>query len=249
MRAAIFDLDGTLADTSGDLLAAANAALAEAGIAAALEVGRDEAVALTGGRPMLRLGLARAGRVAEAGLVEALYPRLLDHYAAGIARHTRLYDGAAAALAALAAAGWRLGVCTNKPQGLAERLLAELGLGGRFHAVLGADALPVRKPDPRHLTETILRAGGRAGHAVMIGDTVTDRDAARAAGVPCILVGFGPAGGAIGRLAPEAILERYDALADLLDALVPLAPSGAEAAAAAGAAARRGAGRSGPRVP
>ena len=62
--------------------------------------------------------------------------------------------------------------------------------------MLGADSLAFRKPDPRHVLETIARAGGEPARAVLIGDTVTDRDAARAAGVPCVLVGFGPEGGA-----------------------------------------------------
>jgi phosphoglycolate phosphatase len=230
MRTAIFDLDGTLADTSGDLIAAANAALAEAGVAAALSTDRDAATALRGGRPMLRLGLERAGQGVDEAFVEALYPRLLEHYGRAVAHHTRLYDGAEAALAVLAAAGWRLGICTNKPQRLADHLLATLGVAGRFRAVLGADALPVRKPDPRHLTETILRAGGAAGSAVMIGDTAADREAARAAGIPCILVGFGPDGPGVAALEPEAILAHYDALSDLLETLVPVAPTAAEAA-------------------
>jgi phosphoglycolate phosphatase len=245
MRTAIFDLDGTLADTSGDLIAAANATLREAGIAGELATSQDAAVALRGGRPMLRLGLARAGQEGDEALVEALYPRLLEHYGRAVAYHTRLYDGAEAALALLAAAGWRLGICTNKPQRLADHLLATLGVAGMFRAVLGADALPVRKPDPRHLTETVLRAGGAASSAVMIGDTVTDREAARAAGIPCILVGFGPDGADVAALEPEAVLAHYDGLFDLLEALVPLAPPAAEAARRAAGSPRP----SGERVP
>lgn len=233
MRAAIFDLDGTLADTSADLLAAANAALAEGGVGAVLRCEVDRAAALRGGRPMLRLGLERARGEVDEALVEALYPRLLAHYADGLDRETRLYDGVEAALGALEAAGWRLGVCTNKPQRLADALLARLGLAGRFRAVLGADALPVRKPDPLHLTETILRAGGVRDRAVLVGDTAIDREAARAAAVPCILVAFGPEGKAVAELEPEGVLAHFDALVELLEALVPLAPTAAEAAARA----------------
>jgi phosphoglycolate phosphatase len=222
MRTAIFDLDGTLADTSGDLIAAANATLREAGITGELATGQDEATALRGGRPMLRLGLERAGQGIDETFVEALYPRLLEHYGRAVAHHTRLYDGAEAALVVLAAAGWRLGICTNKPQRLADLLLATLGVSGLFRAVLGADALPVRKPDPRHLTETILRAGGATSSAVMIGDTPTDRDAARAAGVPCVLVGFGPEGAGVVALDPIAVLGHYDELPDMLETLLPL---------------------------
>jgi phosphoglycolate phosphatase len=218
MRVAIFDLDGTLADTSADLIAAANAALSEAGHPPSLDPVRDRSIAFAGGRAMLRAGLTRSGEAAE---VEGLFPRLLAFYGAALAVHTRLYDGAEAALERLAAEGWRLGICTNKPERLALLLVEELGLARHFAALLGADSLPVRKPDPRHLLETIARVGGVPERAVLVGDTVTDREAARAAGVPCVLVGFGPEGGAVSALRPEAVVAHYDALPDVLERLVP----------------------------
>ena len=226
MRVAVFDLDGTLADTAGDLIAAANATLAEAGVGRPLDPLHDAAVAFAGGRAMLRRGLAETAGGVDAEAVDRMYPRLLAFYAERIAVETRLYDGAEAALDRLAAGGWGLAVCTNKPEGLALRLLAALGIGGRFRAVLGADTLAFRKPDPRHLVETIVRAGGVRERAVLVGDTVTDREAARAAGVPCVLVGFGPEGSGAAALEPEAMLAHYDDLADVLERLVPAAPPG-----------------------
>ena len=220
MRVAIFDLDGTLADTSADLIAAANGALAAAGLGTPLDPARDKSLAFAGGRAMLREGLARLEAQDEAE-VDRLYPRLLEIYAGKLAVHTRTYEGAEAALERLAADGWRLGICTNKPERLALLLIDELGLGRHFAALLGADSLPVRKPDPRHLLETIARAGGVPERAVLIGDTASDREAARAAGVPCVLVGFGPDGAAVAALEPEALLAHYDDLPDVLDRLVP----------------------------
>lgn len=219
MRTAVFDLDGTLADTAADLLAAANAALGEAGHGAPLTLARDRDAAFAGGRAMLRAGLARVGAGDDA--VEALYPVLLERYAAALAVETRLYDGAEAALDRLDAEGWRLAVCTNKPERLARLLLDALGLSGRFAALLGADTLPWKKPDPRHLVETVLRAGGDPGRAALVGDTVNDREAARAAGIPCVLVGFGPEGGAVSALAPEATVAHFSELPPVLDRLVP----------------------------
>jgi len=216
MRCVIFDLDGTLADTSRDLISAANACLE----GAALDPVADAATAFRGGRAMLRLGFERAGRDWTEAEVDAAYPRLLAHYAEHIDRHTVLYPGVGAALARLEAAGWALGVCTNKPAHLAQELLERLGIRAAFRAMLGADSLPVRKPDPRHLLETITRAGGNPARSVLVGDTVTDRKAAENAGVPCILVTFGPDGEAVRNLQPEALLEHYDALPALLDRLV-----------------------------
>ena len=220
MRIAVFDLDGTLADTSADLIAAANATLAEAGAGGRLDPDRHRATAFAGGRAMLRAGLGQTGAVDEAE-VDRLYQRLLDLYGTSLAVHTRLFDGVEAALDRLADQGWRLAICTNKPERLAALLLEALGIGDRFAALLGADSLAWRKPDPRHLLETIVRAGGDPGNAVLVGDTVTDREAARAAGVPCVLVGFGPEGAAVSALAPEALIAHFNELPEVLDRLVP----------------------------
>lgn len=223
MRSAIFDLDGTLADTSGDLIAAANHCFARRGVEVRLDPVADAATALRGGRAMLRLGYGRLGEVDEA-VVDADYPLLLEAYEAGIAETTYLYPGAVVALDRLAADGWALGVCTNKPERLARILLDKLGVLDRFGALLGADTLPVRKPDPLHYVRTVEGVGGRPERSVLIGDSVTDRDTARNAGVPIVLVGFGPAAGSMEALAPDAILDHFDALPALLDRLIPLDP-------------------------
>ena len=223
MRSVIFDLDGTLADTAGDLIAAANAALAELDHPATLVPGSDDATAFAGGRAMLRLASARLGlaEAASEALVEAGYPRLLDAYGRDIDRHTRLYPGARAAVDGLRAAGFATGICTNKPEALAVTLIARLGLTDRFPALVGADTLPVRKPDPAPLLECIRLLGGDPGRAVLIGDTVTDHRTAEAAGIPCVLVTFGPTGRAVADLRPEALLDHFDDLADLVRRLLP----------------------------
>ncbi|MCE0504291.1 HAD-IA family hydrolase [Roseivivax sp. GX 12232] len=211
MRTVIFDLDGTLADTSGDLIAAANACFAEMELAARLDPEGDALTAFRGGRAMLRLGLERAGSSDEAE-VDRWYSRLLEHYGARIAVHTTLYPGAMAAVERLAAEGFAVGICTNKPEALAEALLRELGVRGAFASLIGADTLPVRKPDPAPLHAAIAAAGGTAGRACLVGDTETDRETARAAGLPSILVGFGPEGRGISRLLPEAVIDHFDEL-------------------------------------
>ena len=108
MRVAVFDLDGTLADTAEDLLAAANVALEQGGRDARLFAGRDSATAFAGGRAMLREGLGRDGAAWDEAEVDRLYPVLLEAYGAAIDTHTRLYDGAEEALDRIARAGWGL---------------------------------------------------------------------------------------------------------------------------------------------
>ena len=210
----VFDLDGTLADTSGDLVAAANACFRARGLGDLLDPVADALIAFHGGRAMLRAGYARlpGDTLLPPGAEDQDYPRLLDHYATGIAVHTRLYPGAEAALERLAAAGHRLAVCTNKPSALAETLLRELGIRDRFAAMIGADTLPVRKPDPRPYAAAVEAAGGTVARSFLVGDTETDRKTAAAAGVRVALVAFGPEGEALTRLRPEAMLAHYDEL-------------------------------------
>lgn len=220
MRTVIFDLDGTLVDTSRDLIAAANACFRAMGAGDQLDPVADAATAFRGGRAMLRLGMARLGRDGDAAEVDAWYPRLLAAYGEGIDRESRLYPGAMDAVAALSAEGWRVGICTNKPAALAEALMQDLDFRSPFAALVGADTLPVRKPDPAPLLETVRRVGGDPRRALLVGDTVTDRDTARAAGMPVVLVGFGPEGRTVERLAPDALLEHYDALQEMVERLL-----------------------------
>jgi phosphoglycolate phosphatase len=214
MRTVIFDLDGTLADTSADLIAAANACFSAMGAGDLLEPGRDALTAFHGGRAMLRLGLSRLGRADEQE-VDRWYPPLLDAYEATIDRETRLYPGAVAAVEQLRAAGFRTGVCTNKPERLARILLDRLGVAGLFGSLVGANTLAVRKPDPAPYRLSVERAGGAVPRSLLVGDTETDRRTAAAAGVPAVLVTFGPEGTGVARLGPEALLDRFDLLPDL----------------------------------
>lgn len=220
MKSVIFDLDGTLADTSADLIAAANACFAAMGQGEPLDAAADALTAFHGGRAMLRLGFERLGIDWDEANVDAEYPKLLDYYSYHIAVHTTLYPSVISALEELKRRGYLLGICTNKPEGLAETLMVELGIRDMFSALLGADTLPVRKPDPEHLWETIRRVGGDLGRSALIGDTDTDRSTARNAGVPSVLVAFGPSGEAISALQPEMLLNHYDELPDLIDQLI-----------------------------
>lgn len=211
-RSVVFDLDGTLADTSGDLIAAANACFADLGLGAPLDPDRDAGTALRGGRAMLSLGFERLGRGADDAAISASYRPLLDHYEAAIDVHTVFYPGALEAVAALRADGYAVSICTNKPEYLAVRLMMRMGALEAFDALIGADTLAVRKPDPEPLREAARRAGGDPGRMVLVGDTATDRDTARNAGAPSILVTFGPNGDGVAALAPEEMIGHFDQL-------------------------------------
>lgn len=208
MKTVVFDLDGTLADTSADLLAAANACFRDLGHGDMLGPG-DALTAFHGGRAMLRLGLGRVGSDEVEARIEHYYPILLRAYGDAIDVHTRLYPGTMEAVEALRAAGVAVGICTNKPEALAQVLLTRLGVRDAFASLIGADTLPVRKPDPAPLREAVRRAGGDIARACLIGDTKTDRETARAAGVASVLVTFGPSGQAVLELQPEASIAHF----------------------------------------
>lgn len=220
MRTVIFDLDGTLADTSADLIAAANACFRGLGYGDVLDPVADAHTAFRGGRAMLTLGFSRVKPgVGDAEVMEQ-YPVLLDVYAEHIDTHTRLYDGAAEAVEALRRDGYAVGVCTNKPEDLADRLLTRLGVRDLFGSMIGAKTVGVSKPDPKPYVAAVEEAGGVLAQSFLVGDTETDRATAKAAGVPSVLVTFGPDGDGVKRLEPEALLTHYNELSRLTKELI-----------------------------
>lgn len=178
----VFDLDGTLVDTAPDLAVAVNATLAEFGLPQQPEE-RLHAWIGGGGRMLVRRALAGGGPAAavDDAFAEAAYRRFTEHYAACLADRSRPYPGAREVLTALAARGMALGCATNKPARFTEPLLAALALDGAFAVVVSGDTLPVMKPDPAPLLHAAERCGLAPAAAVMIGDTLADLRAARAA--------------------------------------------------------------------
>lgn len=207
----VFDLDGTLVDTADDLIAAINHALADEGMRPA-DPGWLRPYAGHGGKAMIERVFSLERRILKPETTDRLVKLFMDHYADNIPGVSRPYAGALSALDRFAGIGARLAVCTNKPQSFADRLIGALGLAPRFSAICGADAFPFRKPDPRHLTETIRRAGGDPAHALMVGDSRTDVDTARNAGIPVVAVSFGYSDVPVKDLGPSVVIDHLDDL-------------------------------------
>lgn len=185
-RIAIFDLDGTLVDSAADIHASLDRLMAAQGLAG---FSRAEVIGMIGDgvRALVTKALTARDRPFDESALDAF----VADYTAQATVLTRPFEGIPAALDALAAAGWRMAVCTNKPEEAARLLLADLGLADRFAALGGGDSFPMRKPDPGHLLATLAAAGGAKDRAVMIGDHRNDVQAAAGAGVPCIFAGWG----------------------------------------------------------
>jgi len=213
-----FDLDGTLVDTAPDLIGTLNVLLAEEGHP---PLPLDEARPFIGrgARWMIERGFTAAGAPLPPERVPDLFERFIGHYLAHIADESRPFPGVVPALEAMAAAGARLCVCTNKRTDLSLALLDALDLTRHFDAVIGADLAPAIKPDPRHLLTAIEAVKGDPRRAIMVGDAATDAGAARAAGTGLVLVSFGYTEIPAQELAPDILIHRF---ADLPDACVSL---------------------------
>jgi phosphoglycolate phosphatase len=168
---------------------------------------------------LIKRGFALAGRTLDAPTLEALFAAFIAHYNAHIADHSYLFPGVVAVLDRCEAAGWPVAVCTNKLEHSSKLLLGKLGVSDRFAFICGQDTFGVGKPDPKPLIETIRAAGGDLTRAVMIGDSRTDIDTARAAGVPVVAVDFGYTDVPVAELGPDRVISHFDALYAAIESL------------------------------
>jgi len=215
-RAVVFDLDGTLIDSIGDIADALNATLATRGLPALPE---DQIKQMVGaGVPeLVRRGLSAHG--VDADDIEPFVRELVERYSAKPVACTRLYDGGAELLAGLAAREVKLAICTNKPQGITELVLEELGIKSHFGAVVGTTPDLPRKPDPAMLRAALDRLGVAAFDAIMIGDSASDVGAARALGVPIIVLRSGYGNGAPEDLGADALIDSLSEVQAVIDGL------------------------------
>ncbi len=221
----VFDLDGTLIDSAPDILNAARFALEKNGHApgdlSALRarVGLGARAVLMGAFELMD-DRAAAQTPPPAGVqrrpddahVDAVLDDLLAHYEANIAVETTLYPGAAIVLARLKEIGCRIAICTNKREKLARLVLHELDVDQYLHAIVGRDTLPVHKPDPGHLIGSIILADGNPNRAILVGDSRTDVDTARRAGLPIIGVTFGYSAEPMATLKPDQVISGFGEL-------------------------------------
>ncbi|MSO91145.1 MAG: HAD family hydrolase [Acetobacteraceae bacterium] len=216
-RTLILDLDGTLVDSVPDLASALNRLMVARGLAP-FDHPATAAMVGDGARALVERAFTRRGLVAD----ESAQASFLVDYSANAAVATCPFPGTEAALRDLAGQGWRLAVCTNKPEIPARVLLRALGLEQFFAAIGAGDSFAMKKPDPRHLLSTIALAGGDPARAVMVGDHANDVAAAIGAGLPCVFAawGYGPPAMAAGA---TVIVEGFAALPNIVNHLLPAA--------------------------
>lgn len=211
----VLDLDGTITDSLPDIAAALNRSLARHG-EAPLPIAQVRPMVGDGVAQLFLRGYAARGLVpSEADMAEGL-----ADYTAHSTDETYLYPGALEALQALKAQGWRLAVCTNKPEAPARILLDHVGVLPLLDAVGAGDSFPVKKPDPDHIRSTLRAAGAAMEDAVMIGDHHNDVAAGRAAGLPTIFAAWGYGPREVGAMA-DATAEHFAEVPALCERLRP----------------------------
>jgi phosphoglycolate phosphatase len=184
----LFDLDGTLVDSVGDLTAAINGLLTEHG---RTPLTIDEVRPMIGDGVGILVQRALEARPGPAIDLDTAVARYVALYEASPAAHTVIYPGVIETLAALAEQGYLLVVCTNKPERVSGALLKVLGMFGLFVRVFGGDTLPWRKPDPRVIGAILKEFGVKPANVLFIGDSEVDAATAEAAGVPFALMTYG----------------------------------------------------------
>lgn len=217
----VFDLDGTLVDSAPDLLATLDHVMRLHDFPHEPDPGLRAGIG-HGARHLIEYALHRLGLALSETEIDVLYDEFLAHYEAHLCDRTRPYPGLPEVLDRFAEAGWSFAVCTNKLESLSREIVAGLGLAPRFAALTGGDTFARRKPHPDHLLGTVAAAGGAPERTIMVGDSRTDLDTARAAGIPFVGVSFGYTPVPMAELCPDILIDSYAdldtaALARLLD--------------------------------
>ena len=210
----VFDLDGTLIDSSQDLATAVNRALARVAPGSPpLSLETVRGMIGEGARNLVAKSLATAG---IASTPEELLPVFLECYSECLLDRTQPYPGVREALDLLD--GCALAVLTNKPGEMSRRILEGLGMSERFFRVYGGFDLPSRKPDPQGLRLLLHEASARAEDAVMVGDSAIDVRTGRAAGVRTVGVSYGFDPLSLEREPPDVLIADLRELPALLQA-------------------------------
>ena len=217
---ALFDLDGTLVDSAPDIADAVDVSLTACGKATLGEAVIRDFIGNGAGRLIHRAITGSFEGVADDALYDAVYAHFLDAYQGRLFARTTIFPGVPAVLEELARAGWSMGCVTNKPQRFTDPLLEAAGLNAYFSITLSGDSLATKKPAPEPLLHAARTLGVELGRVVMIGDSVTDVDAARNAGVHAVAVSYGYSGGIdLARYGATAVIDHMAELPEVLRAL------------------------------
>jgi phosphoglycolate phosphatase len=214
----LFDLDGTLVDSAGDLAGSLDSLMAEKNL---------QPIGILATRTLIGHGIAnlvrgalklRGGCGSDEEVAQDL-KRFMEIYGERLTQLTSAYPDVLETLAELHSQGWQMGVCTNKREKFARAIVSNLGMDRFFRFVSGPDTFGVSKPDPLQLTRTAEAVGG-GWPILFVGDSEVDVAAARAAGYPMIALSYGYSKISLASLAPEALIDHFREIPDVVNAIL-----------------------------
>ncbi|MCP4701331.1 MAG: phosphoglycolate phosphatase [Gammaproteobacteria bacterium] len=209
----LIDVDGTLVDSVPDVAFCADTMLARLGQPARGEKNIRQWMGNGVERLVKRALLGQMDGEPEESLFRQAFPIYLDLYAEHTSRHSVLYPGVREGLDLLKARGCRLGCVTNKLARFTEPLLRDLGIYADFDIIVSGDTLGVKKPDPLPLVHAAKALDAALSRTLMLGDSVNDIKAARAAGLQVICVSYGYNHGEdIRNAGPDAVIDSFPEL-------------------------------------
>jgi phosphoglycolate phosphatase len=215
--AVIFDLDGTIADTAADIANALNAVLADMNLPP-YSVAQTGLMIGRGPRVLIERALRPYDRALEGAGGEALVDRFKALYAADVTTETSLYEGVRGALDQARARRAKIGLCTNKPDDPTQAILRNFDIASYFSSVVAGDSGLPMKPDPAPLLHALRELGAEPSRSVMVGDSISDVRAARAAGIgTVIVVAHGYSVAPPSELGGDLLVDRIDQLGEALD--------------------------------
>ncbi|MES2366325.1 MAG: phosphoglycolate phosphatase [Pseudomonadota bacterium] len=191
IKAVVIDLDGTLLDTAPDLAHAAELMMAELNMPPVALATIKTYIGNGVSRLVKRVLTGSMDAEPDTALFERAYPIYQKHYGAHVSLHSRPFPGVVEGLQALREMGVHVACITNKAEAFTIPLLRDTGLLDYFELVLSGDTLPKRKPDPLPLLHACKHFGVEPGELLLIGDSLNDTQAARAAGSPVFCVPYG----------------------------------------------------------
>jgi phosphoglycolate phosphatase len=203
----VFDLDGTLINSAPDLCYALNQTLSEINIP---EITLQEVMGYLGdgALELIKRGITKYSNIKNFD-TELLRLRFLEIYDNCLLNKTDFYPNVLQSLKDLKKMDFTLAICTNKPELLAKRIINGLNGSSFFDIITGGDTYEFRKPDPRHLINTILETGKKVEAAIMIGDSDNDINCAKKANIPSIAVNFGYSKVPVESLNPDLVMSDY----------------------------------------
>jgi len=218
----VFDLDGTLVDTAPDLTHALNHVLTSIN-RPVVELSQVRHMVGAGAAAMIKLGTRATGaEITDEEELQELLQLYLNYYSAHIYEESKAFPNMVETLEHFQAQDFLMSICTNKPTAMSTQLIEVMGLSAYFRVNFGADSVAYKKPDPRHLLETIKQSDGHPSKTIMIGDSTTDFKTAKAAGIPVILVDFGYSDIPVQTLGADAVISDFSELKSIVPALLDL---------------------------